>query len=60
MQFDSGKVVKRIQEEVRILVVAEHQQVDDDDNNHQEFLFPVFFGFFDPFANKEVRDDTEN
>jgi hypothetical protein len=28
--------------------------------SHQEFLFPVFFGFFDPFANKEVRDDAEN
>ena len=60
MQFDAGKVVKGVQEEVRILIVAEHQQVDDDDDYHQHLLFPLDLRFLDPFANEEVRYHAED
>ena len=42
VQFDAGKVVQRIQEEVRVFIIAEHEQVDDDDDNHQQLLFPFY------------------
>ena len=60
MQLDAGKVVKRVQEEVRILVIAEHQEVDNHDDDHQQFLFPLDLGFLDPLADEEVRDHAED
>jgi hypothetical protein len=60
MELDAGKVVKRIQEEVRVFIIAEHEQVDDDDDNHQQLLFPLDLGFLDPLADEEVRNDAEN
>ena len=59
VQFDSRKVVKGVQEEVGILIVTQYEQVDDDHEDHQEFLFPVDFRFFDPFADKEIRYHAE-
>jgi hypothetical protein len=59
VQLDTGKVVEGVQEEVGILIVAKYQQVNDDHDNHQEFLFPLGFGAFDPLTNEEVRYDAE-
>ena len=60
VQLDTGKVVEGVQEEVRVLIVAQNKQVDDDHDDHPSFLFPLFFGLFNPLADKEVRYHTEN
>ena len=60
VKFDPSKVVKGVQEEVRILIVAEHQQVDDDDDYHQHLLFPLDLRFLDPLADEEVRYHAED
>ena len=60
VQFNAGKVVKRIQEEVRVFVIAENEQVNDDHDDHQHFLFPFFCRLFNPLANEEVCDDAED
>ena len=60
VEFDAGKVIKSIQEEVRVFIIAEHQQVDNHDYNHQKFLFPLFFCFLNPLADEEVCYHAED
>ena len=60
VQFDAGKVVESVQEEVGIFIVAQNEQVYNDHDDHPEFLFPLLLGVFNPFANKKVRDHAEN
>ena len=60
VEFDAGKVVKCVQEEVRVLIIAEHQQVDNHDYDHQKFLFPLDLGLLDPLADEEVCYHAEN
>ena len=60
VEVDAGEIAERVEEEVRILVVAEDKEVDDDDDNHQEFLFPFHLRLLDPLADEEVRDDAED
>ena len=60
VELNAGKVVKCVQEEVRVFIITEHQQVDNHDYNHQKFLFPLDLGFLDPLADEEVRQYAEN
>ena len=60
VQLDSGKVIKGVQEEVGVLVVAQDKQVDDDHDDHQELLFPMGLRLFNPLADEEVCNDAEN
>ena len=59
VELDTGKVVKGVQEEVGILIVAEYKQVNNNDDDHPELLFPMLFGALNPFADKEVRNNAE-
>ena len=60
VEFNACEVVKGVEEEVGILVVAENEQVDEYDHNHQKLLFPFRLRGFNPLADEEVRDDAEN
>ena len=60
VELDAGKVVKCVQEEVRVFIIAEHQQVDNHDCNHQKLLFPLFFCFLNPLADEEVCYHAED
>ena len=59
VELDTGKVVKGVQEEVGILIVAEYKQVNNNDDDHPELLFPMLFGALNPFADKEVRNNAK-
>ena len=60
VEFYAGEVVEGVEEEVGILVVAQHQKVYEYNEYHQEFLFPFRLCRFNPLADEEVRNDAEN